>query len=133
MKEEYLRSTGLGSDLSHSSTGLVAYSEEMADGALEMVETAYGTISCYHAGWAAIHPQDQEDWLATFAFLKEPLDALGAWARASQLSTAQARRFAALQKLMAQLDPVLAELDGSGRLFPGRALRRTRDDGFDLL
>ena len=133
MKEERLRSTGLGSDLGHSSAGPVAYSEEMADGALEMVETAYGTISCYHAGWAAIHPQDQEDWLATFAFLKEPLDALEGWARTGQLSSPQARRFAALQKQMAQLDPVLAELDGSGRLFPGRSRRRTIDDGFDLL
>lgn len=112
---------------------LVSYSEEMADGALEMLETAYATIPCYRDGWSYIHPQDQEDWLATFAFLKEPLASLEAWSRTGRLTPLQALRYAALEAQMAQLDPVLAELDGSGQVFPGSSRRKDPEDEFDLL
>ncbi|MBU6427996.1 MAG: hypothetical protein KGR26_03215 [Cyanobacteria bacterium REEB65] len=109
-----------------------AFSEELADGALEMIEVAYSTVASYRDGWEYIHPQDQEDWLTTFMFLREPAEALTNWRAAGRLNAAQIARHDALLKLIDQFDPLLADLDTSGRVF-GKLARNAPSDDFELI
>ena len=112
----------------------LAFSEELADGALEWAETLYGTVPPYRDGWAHIHPQDRQDWLDTFSGLRDPIDQLHRWRAAGQLSRSQDERFDALLQTKSSFDPVLAEL--AGRIIaapPPIPQRLTAGDDYDLL
>ncbi len=108
-----------------------AFIEELADGALEWAEALYGTVPPYRDGWAYIHQQDREDWLAGFLDLREPLDRLARWKAVGELSKLQIERFEALLALKSSFDPVIAELTRKV-LAPEPARVRVTDD-YDLL
>jgi hypothetical protein len=109
-----------------------AFTEELADGALEWAEALYGTVPPYRDGWAAIHPQDREDWLAGFGDLREPLDQLARWRTAGLLSAGQSDRHETLLAQKRACDPIIAEL-GIRALDVAPARRGLSAGDYDLL
>jgi hypothetical protein len=111
-----------------------AFSEELADGALEWAETLYATVPPYRDGWAHIHPQDRQDWLDTVSGLRDPIDQLFRWRAAGQLTRLQDERLDTLLRTKASFDPVIAELAGRVTAAPSPVAQRVQGgDDYDLL
>lgn len=73
------------------------FDSDWADGSLEMLELTYDSVIAYHAGWHALHPDDQREFLATCASLSEPLQLLNTWQKADLLDPEQLLRLAEIQ------------------------------------
>lgn len=108
------------------------FTEEFVEGALEWAEALYATVLPYREGWAHIHPQDREEWLASFDDLREPFELLVRWRERGLLSRSQMDRFTALLVLKDEYDGIIAGLMASGRS-PWPIRSRPVADDYDLL
>lgn len=102
----------------------VAYDWDLAEGSLEVVELAYASVPSYNAGWEQIHPEDQAEWLGSFAIVRDHFDQLVAWDAEAQLDEQQRDRFAYLLRQQEVVEAVLARLE-SAATPPSAAQART--------
>jgi len=90
-----------------------AFDSDLAEGSLEIVELAYASVPSYDAGWEQIHPEDQAEWLASFAVVRDHFAQLLAWDAEALLDEAQHDRFVQLQLRQEVVEAVLARLDSA--------------------
>ena len=101
----------------------VAFDPDLAEGSLEIVSLAYASVPSYDAGWEQIHPEDQAEWLAAFAAVREHLAQLVVWHAEARLDEAQCERFHYLQRQTELVEAVLSRLDAA-RVPPSPAQAR---------
>lgn len=89
----------------------LGFDADWADGSLEMLELTYDSVIAYHAGWHALHSDDQREFLATCATLNEPLQLLNAWHKGNLLDPEQLLRLAEIQARQLFVESLIRSLN----------------------
>lgn len=106
------------------------FDPDLAEGSLEVVALAFGSVPSYEGCWDQIHPEDQAEWLASFESVRAHLAQLASWRGAGLLDDDQRARYEHLARQQEVIESALMRLSVT---VPGPSAAQARVQAIESL